>query len=84
MSVEPFVRFPVVCPKCASERLMEFPVEVLASALLKDTPIRFKVMCHSLTWDAQARERDQIREYLASVTLDFRRRRTEPVEEISA
>jgi hypothetical protein len=65
---EPFLSFPVVCPQCGAEELFNLPVAILASSLLKATPIEFHTTCHDLRWNADRIEREQLREYLASVT----------------
>jgi hypothetical protein len=64
---EPTIRFPVTCPTCGSERLTEFPVSVVADALLKGTSLCLLTTCHDQIWDASDGEMEQIREYLGAV-----------------
>jgi hypothetical protein len=61
------VRFPVTCPNCGSERLTEFPVNVVADALLRGEDICLVATCHDVIWDASELELEQIREYLGAV-----------------
>jgi hypothetical protein len=61
---QPTIRFPVTCPKCGTERLTEFPVDVVADALLWDSAICLVATCHDVIWDATELEVEQIREYL--------------------
>jgi hypothetical protein len=70
---EPMIRFPVVCPKCGNERLTEFPVSLVADALLRKTGIFLVAACHDTTWQASSLEIEQIREYLGSVWLNAQR-----------
>jgi hypothetical protein len=65
MEREPLVRFPVLCPSCAAERLITVPVAVIAAALVKGGTIRLHASCHDKWWDATAVELQQMREYLA-------------------
>lgn len=68
-TVEWTVRFPVVCPNCRSERLTEYPVNVVADALLRGTQLCLAVTCHDMIWDATEVELEQIRQYLGTVWL---------------
>ena len=70
MEREPVVRFPVLCPTCAVERLTEIPVAVVAAALVKGRNIRLHATCHDKWWDATAVELKQIREYLAATSIN--------------
>jgi hypothetical protein len=62
------VRFPVTCPKCGTERLGEFPADVVADALVRGADICLVATCHDVIWDASALEVEQIREYLGATT----------------
>jgi hypothetical protein len=64
---EPWLRFPIACPQCGAEELFSIPVAVAAAALLKGTPIEFRVGCHDLRWAADRAEVQLLRDYLASV-----------------
>jgi hypothetical protein len=70
MEREPVVRFPVLCPTCAVERLTEIPVAVVAAALVKGRNIRLHATCHDKWWDATAVELQQMREYLDATWID--------------
>jgi hypothetical protein len=70
---ELMIRFPVVCPKCGNEHLTEFPVRIVADALLRDAGISLVAVCHGTTWKASDSELDQIRQYLGIVWLDAQR-----------
>lgn len=61
---EPTVRFPVACPKCGTERLTEFPVDVVADALKRGSDICLVAICHEVIWTATELELEQIHEYL--------------------
>jgi hypothetical protein len=61
------IRFPVVCPICGSEALAVFSVADLCAALLTNEEMPLQSHCHGRTWNADAREREQIRQYLAAV-----------------
>jgi hypothetical protein len=67
---DPVIRLPVVCPQCGDERLAEFSVAVLAESLMAKNTVELHSSCHHVTWTASASEREQIRQYLASVPLD--------------
>jgi hypothetical protein len=71
---EPTVRFPVACPKCGTERLTEFPVNVVADALLRGEDICLVATCHDVIWDASELELEQIREYLGAASMQPHRR----------
>jgi hypothetical protein len=64
------IRFPIVCPQCGSELLTEFPVALLADWLIGKDAVQLHASCHQLTWTASKSEREQIREYLAMVSID--------------
>jgi hypothetical protein len=67
---EPTVRFPVACPKCGTERLTEFPVDVVADALKRGSDICLVATCHEVIWTASELELEQIHEYLGAVHPD--------------
>jgi hypothetical protein len=58
------IRIPVICPICRAETLQHFDVASLAAALLRESPIALRVLCHPVRWNASSLEVDQIREYL--------------------
>ena len=64
---EPWLRFPIACPQCGVEVLFTIPVETVAAALLKGSPVELHVDCHDLCWSADNVQLQQLREYLASV-----------------
>jgi hypothetical protein len=64
------LRFPIVCPRCARERLNEFPVAVITAALANGDTLRLHADCHQVSWNASETEREQIREYWLSVSMD--------------
>jgi hypothetical protein len=63
----PTVRFPAACPKCGTERLTEFPVDVVADALQRGSDICLVATCHDVIWSATELELEQISEYLGAV-----------------
>jgi hypothetical protein len=67
---EPLIRLPVVCPQCGDELLTEFPVALLAESLIEKNEVQLHASCHQVSWTASPSEREQIREYLASVVID--------------
>jgi hypothetical protein len=60
----PMVAIPVRCPKCGALRLSEFPVAVVAVALVKWNNMCLYVPCHEGGWDAGERELEAIRHHL--------------------
>lgn len=70
MVQEPLIRFPIACPVCSKEFLAEFPVAVVADALVTANSIRLYARCHDKAWDASAIEREQLREYLSASAID--------------
>lgn len=67
---EPTIRFPVTCPVCDREVLTEFPVALVAIALIQWNNIRLHAGCHDVYWNASRREVEQIREYLGAPGLN--------------
>jgi hypothetical protein len=62
------LRFPVKCPICASESLIEFPADPMRNALKNRYKLLFYAGCHEDPWIATAVEVHQIREYLAATS----------------
>jgi hypothetical protein len=58
------VTIPVRCPKCGASGLSEFPVAVVAIALVKWNNMCLYAPCHEGGWDASARELEAIRHHL--------------------
>lgn len=67
---EPMVRFPVKCPVCTAEILVQFPVAMIAEAFLTNESIRLYANCHQQFWIASEIERAQIREYLGAAWIE--------------
>jgi hypothetical protein len=70
MEREPLVRFPVLCPTCASETLTAVPVKVVTTALFNGGTVRLHATCHDKWGDATAVELQQIREYWVATRID--------------
>jgi hypothetical protein len=72
MSTEtPILRFPTVCPRCSKESLSALPLSVIKAALTNGGKLRLRAgCCYGVTWDATAVEREQLREYWLSTTMD--------------
>jgi hypothetical protein len=64
---ESTVRFPVVCPKCGTERLAEISVAVVTDALRRGSDLCLVATCHDVIWTASELELEQIQEYLGAV-----------------
>jgi hypothetical protein len=60
----PMVAIPVRCPKCGASGLAEFPVVVVAIALVKWNNMCLYAPCHGGGWDAGAKEMEAIRQHL--------------------
>jgi hypothetical protein len=60
----PMVAIPVRCPKCGALRLSQFPVVVVAMALVKWNNMCLYAPCHEGGWDAGERELEAIRHHL--------------------
>jgi hypothetical protein len=68
MSLEPLVRFPVVCPRCTRETLFHIPVKSITEALLTRTDISLSTeCCGGVDWVASEIETEQIRQYISLV-----------------
>ena len=72
MSTEtPILRFPTVCPRCSKEALSELPLAVITAALTNGHKLRLRAgCCHEVTWYASEAEREQLREYWLTLTMD--------------
>jgi hypothetical protein len=66
--IDPIVRFPVVCPKCGSEKLAEFPVGEVAHAISMGLDLSLVATCHDMIWTATELELEQIHQYLRVLT----------------
>jgi hypothetical protein len=64
------MKFPVICPECARENIGEFQIAVVATALITGKNLRLYSACHDLYWTATKVEREQLREYLAALSID--------------
>jgi phosphatidylserine synthase len=62
-----FIRFPVTCPKCASEQLINLPVAEITNVVLRGENVYLSARCCGVVWVASEIECEQIREYLAEV-----------------
>jgi hypothetical protein len=60
----PVVAIPVRCPMCGCVGLSEFPVAVVAIALVKWNNMCLYAPCHEGAWDASERELEAIRHHL--------------------
>ena len=68
MSLEPLLRFPVVCPRCMRETLFHIPQKLIAEALLRRNDISLSApCCGGVDWVASGIETEQIRQYLSLV-----------------
>jgi hypothetical protein len=72
MSTEtPILRFPTVCPRCSKESLSALPLSVITDALTNCKKLRLRAeCCYEVTWYATEAEREQLREYWLSLTMD--------------
>jgi hypothetical protein len=67
----PILRFPTVCPRCSKESLSALPLSVITAALTNGDKLRLRAgCCYEVTWDASEVEREQLREYWLSTTMD--------------
>jgi len=66
---EVMVRFPVRCPVCSSESLMQFPVRIVSIILVELRCLQLFATCHRQYWGASDNEMQQIREYFELVYL---------------
>lgn len=60
----PTVAIPVRCPKCGASGISEFPVLVVAVALVKWNNMCLHAPCHEGGWDASDKELEAIRRHL--------------------
>jgi hypothetical protein len=63
------LRFPVICPSCASEFLTECAVAPIETALTRGSAIPLRCKRDGFAWNARTEEREQIREYLTAAFL---------------
>jgi hypothetical protein len=75
---EPSMKFPVICPECARESIGEFQIAVIATALITGKGLRLYSACHDVYWTATSVEREQLREYLAAISIDARESPSQP------
>jgi hypothetical protein len=61
-----YIRFPITCPRCGQESLIEFRAVVVSIALHESHGMRLYAPCHDVYWDASAVELEQIREYFGA------------------
>lgn len=66
---EAMVRFPVRCPVCSSESLIQFSIWVVSITLVESRYIQLFANCHRQYWRASDNEMQQIREYFELVYL---------------
>jgi hypothetical protein len=64
------IRFPVACPSCRREWLLDYRLAALADAILNSRSIRLTTPCHGAIWNAGDSEVEQIRETLEAAWLD--------------
>jgi hypothetical protein len=74
------MKFPVICPECARESIGEFQIAVIATALITGKTLRLYSACHDVYWTATSVEREQLREYLAAISIDARETGEQPEE----
>jgi hypothetical protein len=68
MSLEPLVRFPVVCPRCMRETLFHISLKSITEALLTRNDIFLTTACCAgVAWVASGIETEQIRQYISLV-----------------
>lgn len=60
----PTVAIPVRCPKCGTFGITEFPIQVVAIALVKWNNMCLYAPCHEGCWDASDKELEAIRRHL--------------------
>ena len=61
------IRFPVTCPKCDREQLIDLPVAEIANVMLRGEIVYLSAGCCGVVWVASEIECEQIREYLAAL-----------------
>ncbi len=61
-----YIRFPVTCPRCGQESLIECRAVIVSIALHECRGMRLYATCHDVHWDASAVELEQIREYFGA------------------
>jgi hypothetical protein len=63
---EPFIRFPITCPRCGHESLTKCRAVIATISLVEWHHMRLYAPCHEVFWDASVLELEQIREYLGA------------------
>ena len=70
MSLEPLVRFPIVCPRCMRETLFHVPLKSITEALMTRSDISLSTACcGGIDWVASGIETEQIRLYISLSAL---------------
>jgi hypothetical protein len=59
-------KFPVKCPVCRREQIIELPKLRIVAALVGFQPIQLHTTCHDQFWNANAAEMEQLREFVAT------------------
>jgi hypothetical protein len=68
MSLEPMVRFPIVCPRCMRETLFHIALKSIAKALSTRNDISLSTACcGGVDWVASGIETEQIRQYISTL-----------------
>ncbi|MGD0504952.1 MAG: hypothetical protein ABSD02_19620 [Steroidobacteraceae bacterium] len=70
MGHDDLVRFPVTCPICRKQVIVEYRRPDVVGALLNDRPIRLYAPCCEKTWTAGYIEMQQIRGHFEATRLD--------------
>jgi hypothetical protein len=70
MTQDDFIRFPVTCPICRTERLIDFRQSDVIGALVNDRPIRLRTACCDKAWTAGYVEMQKIRAHLNAARLE--------------
>ena len=68
MSLEPLLRFPVVCPSCMRETLFHVPLKSITESLVTRNDISLSTpCCGGVDWVASEIEAEQIRQHISLV-----------------
>jgi hypothetical protein len=72
---DPTIRFTVVCPKCGTERLSEYAVSDVLTALAVGKSHKFRLFapCHNRMWFPSEAELKQIREVVRASLVSMTR-----------
>jgi hypothetical protein len=65
----PVISLPVRCSQCGASTPTDFPVAVVAIALVKWNNMCLYSACHEGTWDASERELDLLRQHVGASWL---------------